>query len=303
MQKLIELTQSYFTPVVTSSSSPVDITDVPFRECGKPVFDSAPVVIYNPANAGSILTAAILNSEKGWKCFKAGDLLPVANQYIWLDTQPNRKLFADPVISKKSSHYLFIQGFHPMEAKVAMWGAFQNRYADWVFASEKPRPHEFLLGVTLGTESYDRYSTIVELTSNFYRKGGSNGVSKEAIFKEICPLACVYANVKRALHTLQFETPFFPVGIEQEDIYSYLTAIQEIKNLLKDMRVDTVTEHGEVTGECCTTTISQDFWLARRVVMFSYRYYLNISITLNGVVVDSNVKKPPERYIDAIVVR
>lgn len=296
--------KNYLLPSTEGGASSVDVVDVPYRDTSAvPVFFDAPCVVYNNNNVSSIIAAAILHSERGWRCFKAGDALPLAQQYLWLDVHPNRKLFSNPAEARKSTHYLFVQGLHPMVAKVTMWGTFQNAYAGWTYkGTEKPDSLGFLLQAALGIDEAERYSVIMDLAAKFYQKAMTSGNNKKQIFAEICPLACVFRNVQRAIYSLKYSVPFEPTGIDHADVTAYLEAVEAAKDSLRNLRRESVYEGNDHVSWCGSTAID-NFWLAKRVVLFSYKYYMNVTITLTGVIVDTNVRKPPENYADEIIVR
>lgn len=294
----------FFKSSLTSiTSAHSDVVDVPFREAVSPVFDEAPGVVYNPHDAGSIVAASILHAERGWRVFKAGESLPVFEQYIWLGVEPNRVLFEEPTQSRKAEHLVFLPNKHPMTAKVAVWGEFKLVYAGWTYSAGKPDPLAFLLGQALGAEKFQEFSMIMELANKFYDKPVSQGINRQAMFSELCSLACVWRNVTNALYSIRHSTKFIPVGVGHEDVNAYLVAVTLAKESLDDMRVETVFDKDGKGHPCCLTSVSRDFWLVKRLIGFSYRFWLNLGIGLTGPILTTNVVKTPDQFEGAVILR
>ena len=286
---------------ITSTS--VDVEDVAFREAVSPVFDEAPCLVYNPHDAGSIVAASILQGERGWRVFKAGESLPMFSQYIWLGVEPNRVLFEEPTLARKAEHLVFLPNKHPMTAKVAVWGEFKLVYAGWTYSGGKPDPLGFLLEKTLGAEKFQELSMIMELANKFYDRPVGQGINRQAMFSELCSLACVWRNVINATYCIRHSTKFVPVGVGHDDVSAYLNAVTLAKESLDDMRVETVFDKDGKGHPCCLSSVSQDFWLVKRIVGFSYKYWLNLGIGLTGTVLTTNVVKTPDQFEGAVILR
>lgn len=299
MKTLISSLSTRLLPTTDLAAAPGP-EDIPFKEItSSPAYDDAPLVVYNPGDACAIVTAAILASERGWRCFKAGDSLPDAEQYIWLGVNPNRKLFDQPMMARKREHLVFMEGLHPMQASVGFSGKFHLSFTDWVYKHGKPRAMEFLVESALNEGAADKYMTVMELSRTFYEKF-QHGQHK--VMEDICPPAFVFRNVTAALYSLRSSVKFAVSGIDQSDIEKYSMAVKDVREALKDIRVATVYLNGEQSGKCCFTCIGDHFWLAKRAIQFAYPYYVNTFVCHNGMVVDTNTAKVPDQYADEIIV-
>lgn len=303
MKKLFAPITAFLLPSTDVSGATDAPEDIPYKEItSSPVYHAQPVVVYNPGSVSAILAAAILSTERGWRCFKAGETLPDSEQYLWLGVTPNRKLFSNAPAARKRAHFVFIENLHPMRATVGFSGKFHLAFTNWVYKHGKPRAFEFLVRSALNKGESNKYRTLLELAHGFYKKNMPGIPSTGKVAEDMSPVAYVYKNVLAATHSLNTGIPFVVTGIEEQDLVRYYQAILAVRESLRDMRVATVYVKGEETGQCCFTCVKDNFWLAKRMVSLAYPYYVNTAITLNGMLVDTNVGKVPEQYIDEIVV-